>query len=84
VRQQFGGFAPWQAGFATTLESRPESLTADGPVVRLVLVARDRCPGGELARRFAVTWRLERTPQDGWVAAAVTAAATGSGTCVSA
>jgi hypothetical protein len=74
VRRGFGGFDGWRAGFATTIASTPEELAAEGGMVRLVLVARDRCPGGELTRRFAVVWRLERAGTT-WRAAAVTAAA---------
>jgi hypothetical protein len=84
VRESFGGFDGWRAGFATTVASTPEELAAEGGMVRLVLVARDRCAGGEMTRRFAVQWRLERTAT-GWRAAALTAAALPSeiGGCVS-
>ena len=58
VRESFGGFEGWRAGYATTLESRPEDITVSGTTVKHALVAVDRAPCGEVRRRFAVTWRL--------------------------
>jgi hypothetical protein len=61
VRTEFGGFAHWQAGFATTLSSRPTRLRVRGDAVELLLVARDRAACGVLVQRFAVSWRLRGT-----------------------
>jgi hypothetical protein len=75
VRAEFGGFEGWRNGFARTLSSRPLALSVTGDTVRLELIARDRAAcGGEVTSRFAVEWRLERTPA-GRRAAAVTATA---------
>jgi hypothetical protein len=63
VHQAFGGFAHWKAGFATTLASRPERITARGLTVHHVLVARDKSACGPVERRFAMTWRLARTAE---------------------
>ncbi len=76
VRQDFGGFDRWRAGFATTLSSRPTSVTSDGDAVELVLVARDRAACGVLVQRFAVRWLLA----DGR-AGAVTARRVGGPAC---
>jgi hypothetical protein len=69
VRQAFGGFDGWRAGYETTLSSEPREIVVspDGKTVELVLIAVDRSPCGEIRRRFAVTWKLLRV--DGtWVA----------------
>jgi hypothetical protein len=82
VQKAFGGFAHWKAGFASTLESRPEQIVA-GPLagggfsVRHVLVARDKTACGPVEQRFKVTWRLTPTAAGGLTAASLHAAALG-------
>jgi hypothetical protein len=74
VREAFGGFEGWRAGYETTLSSRPSDIVVspDGKTVELVLTAVDRSPCGEIRRRFAVTWKLLRV--DGtWVAESLSA-----------
>ena len=86
VRAEFGGFAQWRAGFAATLASRPIDVRIDGDggarTVTHVLEARDRVACGVLVRRFAVRWRLTRTPA-GWRATALTATPAAPARCVS-
>jgi hypothetical protein len=83
VRARFGGLAKWRAGYATTVSSRPEQLSAttaaDGSAtVRNVLVARDRTSCGKVVeRRFAVVWQLARA-RSAWTVAAVRATPLGS------
>lgn len=85
VQARFGTFAHWRGGYATTLASAPESLSAstaaDGTAtVRNALVARDRTPCGTLERRFAVTWTL--VPQKGgWTVTGLSGRLTTSETC---
>jgi hypothetical protein len=74
VREAFGGFEGWRAGYETTRSSRPSDIVVspDGKTVELVLVAADRSPCGEIRRSFAVTWKLLRV--DGtWVAESLSA-----------
>ena len=74
VRDAFGGFDGWRAGYETTLSSEPSDIVVspDGKTVELVLIAVDRSPCGEIRRRFAVTWKLLRV--DGtWVAESLSA-----------
>jgi hypothetical protein len=59
VRDAFGGFERWRAGFASTLSSRPRDLRASSNSVELELVARDRAACGVLVQRFAVRWELD-------------------------
>jgi hypothetical protein len=77
VQQAFGGFAAWRKGYARTVSNAPEGVTVTpavtGATVGLTLRAGDRGTCGRIAeRRFAVTWRLARTPA-GWHATAASA-----------
>jgi hypothetical protein len=86
VQKAFGGFAHWKAGFATTLESRPEqivahSLAGGGVSIVHVLVARDTSACGNVQQRFNVTWRLAPTAGGGWSAASLHAAPLGRPAC---
>jgi hypothetical protein len=77
VQQAFGGFAAWRRGYARTVSNAPGGVTvtpaAAGATVGLTLRAGDRGACGRIAeRRFAVTWRLARTPA-GWRATAASA-----------
>jgi hypothetical protein len=77
VQQAFGGFAAWRSGYARTISNAPGGVTvtpaAAGATVGLTLRAGDRGACGRIAeRRFAVTWRLARTPA-GWRATAASA-----------
>ena len=77
VQQGFGGFSAWRKGYARTVSSAPEGVTitpaVTGATVGLTLRAGDRGACGRIAeRRFAVTWRLARTPA-GWRATAASA-----------
>jgi hypothetical protein len=77
VQQAFGGFAAWREGYARTISNAPGGVTvtpaAAGATVGLTLRAGDRGACGRIAeRRFAVTWRLARTPA-GWRATAASA-----------
>ena len=77
VQQAFGGFAAWRKGYARTVSNAPEGVTVTpavtGATVGLTLRAGDRGACGRIAeRRFAVTWRLARTPA-GWRATAASA-----------
>lgn len=88
VQTAFGGFAHWKAGFATTLESRPEKVVAEAPAaggvsVRHVLVARDQRACGAVEQRFAVTWRLApaAAAAGGWSAVSLHAAPLGHPAC---
>ena len=86
VQKAFGGFAHWKAGFASTLESRPEQIVAHavaggGFSIRHVLVARDKSACGNVEQRFDVTWRLAPTAAGGWSAASLHAAPVGRPAC---
>ena len=77
VQHAFGGFAAWRKGYARTVSNAPGAVTvtpaAAGATVGLTLRAGDRGTCGRIAeRRFAVTWRLARTPA-GWRATAASA-----------
>jgi hypothetical protein len=77
VQQAFGGFSAWRKGYARTVSNAPEGVTitpaVTGATVGLTLRAGDRGACGRIAeRRFAVTWRLARTPA-GWRATAASA-----------
>jgi hypothetical protein len=77
VQHAFGGFAAWRKGYARTVFNAPGGVTvtpaAAGATVGLTLRAGDRGACGRIAeRRFAVTWRLARTPA-GWRATAASA-----------
>ena len=77
VQQAFGGFSAWREGYARTVSNAPEGVTVTpavtGATVGLTLRAGDRGACGRIAeRRFAVTWRLARTPA-GWRATAASA-----------
>ena len=77
VRRAFGGFSAWRKGYARTVSNAPEGVTVTpavtGATVGLTLRAGDRGACGRIAeRRFAVTWRLARTPA-GWRATAASA-----------
>ena len=77
VQHAFGGFAAWRKGYARTVSNAPEGVTVTpavaGATVGLTLRAGDRGVCGRIAeRRFAVTWRLARTPA-GWRATAASA-----------
>ena len=77
VQHAFGGFAAWRKGYARTVSNAPEGVTVTpavtGATVGLTLRAGDRGTCGRIAeRRFAVTWRLARTPA-GWRATAASA-----------
>jgi hypothetical protein len=77
VQQAFGGFDVWRKGYARTVSNAPEGVTVTpavtGATVGLTLRAGDRGACGRIAeRRFAVTWRLARTPA-GWRATAASA-----------
>jgi hypothetical protein len=77
VQQAFGGFAAWREGYARTISNAPGGVTvtpaAAGATVGLTLRAGDRGACGRIAeRRFAVIWRLARTPA-GWRATAASA-----------
>jgi hypothetical protein len=77
VQHAFGGFAAWRTGYARTVSNAPEGVTVTpavtGATVGLTLRAGDRGTCGRIAeRRFAVTWRLARTPA-GWRATAASA-----------
>jgi hypothetical protein len=77
VQQAFGGFSAWRKGYARTVSNAPEGVTVTpavtGATVDLTLRAGDRGACGRIAeRRFAVTWRLARTPA-GWRATAASA-----------
>jgi len=77
VQRAFGGFDAWRAGYAHTVSHAPAELTVTpagaGATVGLTLRAGDRGACGEtVERRFAVTWRLARTPA-GWRATAASA-----------
>jgi hypothetical protein len=67
VRDAFGGFARWKAGYARTVSSRPRDLAVrtdgDDTIVEHRLLARDK--GCDSTRNFSVTWRLERV-SDTW------------------
>jgi hypothetical protein len=69
VRDSFGGFATWRAGFARTLSSTPRDLrvdvAGDTATVTHRLEARDRATCGVAVQRFHVAWRLVRTGA-GW------------------
>jgi hypothetical protein len=77
VQRAFGGFAVWRKGYARTVSNAPGGVTVTpavaGATVGLTLRAGDRGACGRIAeRRFAVTWRLARTPA-GWRATAASA-----------
>src|SRR4051794_1107347 len=77
VQQAFGGLSAWRKGYARTVSSAPEGVSVTpavaGATVGLTLQARDRGACGRIAeRRFAVSWRLARTPA-GWRATAASA-----------
>jgi hypothetical protein len=77
VQRAFGGFSAWRKGYARTVSNATEGVTitpaVTGAIVRLTLRAGDRGACGRIAeRRFAVTWRLARTPA-GWRATAASA-----------
>ena len=76
VRASFGGFERWRAGFATTRSSRPGAMDVaekgGRATVAHVLAAVDATACGSGARRFALTWTLERDSRGAWRAVAVT------------
>ena len=77
VQHAFGGFSAWRKGYTRTVSNAPEGVTVTpavtGATVGLTLRAGDRGTCGRIAeRRFAVTWRLARTPA-GWRATAASA-----------
>jgi hypothetical protein len=77
VQLAFGGFSAWRKGYARTVSNAAEGVTVTpavtGATVGLTLRAGDRGACGRIAeRRFAVTWRLARTPA-GWRATAASA-----------
>lgn len=83
VKARFGRFEKWRAGYATTLASTPEEITAtpgaDGSMaITHVLAAKDKTKcGAPLERRFKVTWRLVRSGSK-WTATALSATAIGA------
>jgi hypothetical protein len=77
VQRAFGGFSAWRKGYARTVSNALEGVivtpAVTGATVGLTLRAGDRGACGRIAeRRFAVTWRLARTPA-GWRATAASA-----------
>jgi hypothetical protein len=76
VREDFGGFGPWKAGFRHTLSRRLTvvSATRDGrsATVTLTLVATDAACGRRIRQRFTQTWALTRAG-DTWQATGVEA-----------
>ncbi|HEY6887433.1 MAG TPA: hypothetical protein VI300_06630, partial [Solirubrobacter sp.] len=82
VRQRFGGFARWKAGYARTTRSDPRNLTTrpDGTalIVSLRLVAHEK--NCDATQTFRVTWRLEQNA-GGWRVAGLQGIALGGRPC---
>lgn len=78
VKQRFGGFAHWKAGYAKTLYSKPRNIivaaNGDAVTVTHLLVARDE---GCSEARFNVTWTLTRSGER-WSVEALTASVDGA------